>query len=146
MILGHDFLNSLGLALDFKNKDMTWDKSTISMCEFPANISSTELPTMLLLDAVEDLGLNDGTSVPESEPSDSTAEIQYQEKDANLDGYKSKTIRSSLYEQSDLTMILEKCTYLTTTQIVHLQEEPSSPPCEKPSGDPDEATDPDEFT
>ena len=95
---------------------MTWDKSTIAMCKFPANTSSTELATTLLLDAVEDLDLNDSTSVPESEPSSLAAEIQYQEKDADPDGYKSKTIRSSLYEQSDLTEILEKCTYLSTTQ------------------------------
>ena len=77
MILRCDFLNSLGLILDFKNKDMTWDKSTIAMHEFLANTSSTELATMLLLDAVEDLDLNGSTSVPESEPSASAAEIQY---------------------------------------------------------------------
>ena len=40
---------------------MTRDKSTIAMREFPANTSSTELATTLLLDAVEDLDLNDGT-------------------------------------------------------------------------------------
>ena len=77
MILRRDFLNSLGLVLDFKNKDMTWDKSTIAMREFPANTSSTDLATMVLLDAVDDLDLNDGTSIPESEPSDSAGDIQW---------------------------------------------------------------------
>ena len=120
MILGRDFLNSLGLILAFKNKDMTWDKSTIAMHKFLANTSSTELATTFLLDAVEDLDLNDGPSVPESEPSASAAEIQYQEKDAGPDGYKSKWIRSSLYEKSGLTEILEKCTYVSTTQKQYL--------------------------
>ena len=44
-------------------------------------------------------------------PSLSSQEINYQEQDSNLDGYKTKTIQSSLYEPSDLQTIVN--TYLS---------------------------------
>ena len=118
MILGHDLLNDLGIILDFKNKSMEWDQAHIPMRSYPSNHDSATTATEWLLDAVDnDLVGNDETL---NRVSDTTPhqvnETNYQEKDVDPDSYKSKTIRASLYEQSDLQEIVDKCTYLTQSQ------------------------------
>ena len=80
----------------------------------PQNSTTTEW----LLDAVDnDLVGNDETPhrVSDTTPHQ-VNETNYQEKDVDPAGYKSKTICASLYEQSDLQEIVDKCTYLTNSQ------------------------------
>ena len=118
MILGRDLLNDLGIILDFKNKSMEWDPAHIPMRSYPSNHNSATTATEWLLDAVDnDLVGNDETL---NRVSDTTPhqvnETNYQEKDVDPDGYKSKTICASLYERSDLQENVDKCTYLTQSQ------------------------------
>ena len=118
MILGRDLLNDLGIILDFKNKSMEWDQAHIPMRSYPSNHDNATTATKWLLDAVDnDLVGNDETlrRVSDTTPHQ-VNKTNYQEKDVDPAGYKSKTIRASLYEQSDLQEIVDKCTYLTHSQ------------------------------
>ena len=64
------------------------------------------------MDAIDGgLDNNDGTFVLD-QPSD----LHYQANNANTDGYKSKTISTSLYEPANLQDIMDKCTYLLPQQ------------------------------
>ena len=118
MILGRDLLNDLGIILDFKNKSMEWDQAQIPMRSYPGDQDNATTATEWLLDAVDnDLVDNDETLTRVSDTAPHQVnETNYQEKDVDPDGYKSKTIRASLYEQSDLQEIVDKCTYLTQAQ------------------------------
>ena len=118
MILGRDLLNDLGIILDFKNKSMEWDQAHIPMQSYPSNHDSATTATEWWLDAVDnDLVGNDETlhRVFDTTPHQ-VNETNYQEKDIDPAGHKSKTICASLYEQSDLQEIVDKCTYLTQSQ------------------------------
>ena len=112
MILGRDLMNNLGIVLNFDSKSMEWDKSVVAMREHPINMSTNSFATNLLLDAI-DVGLdnNDSTFVLD-QPSD----LHYQANNTNTDGYKSKTISTSLYEPANLQDIVDKCTYLLPQQ------------------------------
>ena len=88
------------------------------MRSYPSNHDSATTATEWLLDAGDnDLVGNDETL---NRVSDTTPhqvnETNYQEKDVDPNGYKSRTIRASLYERSDLQEIVHKCTYLTQSQ------------------------------
>ena len=112
MILGRNLMNDLGIVLNFELKSMEWDKAIVAMREHAINTSITSFTTNLLLDAIDDgLDNNDSTFVLD-QPSD----LHYQANNANPDGYKSKTIATSLYEPADLQDIVKKCHYLLPQQ------------------------------
>ena len=105
-------MNDLGIILNFDLKSMEWDKDIVAMREHPINTSTTSLATNLLLDALDgSLENNDGSFVLD-QPSD----LHYQANNTNPDGYKSKTISTSLYEPIKLQDIVDKCNYLLPQQ------------------------------
>ena len=108
MILGRDLMDDLGIVLNFELKSMEWDKAIVAMREHPINMSTTSFAMNLLLDAIDgSLDNNDSTFVLD-QPSD----LHYQANNANPDGYKTKTIATSLYEPADLRDIVNKCNYV----------------------------------
>ena len=119
MILGRNLMNDLGIVLNFDSKYMEWDKAIVAMREHPINTSMTSFATNLLFEAIDGgLDNNDGTFMP-----DKPSELHYQASNANPDGYKSKTISTSLYEPANLQDIVDKCTYLLPhqrQQLYHL--------------------------
>ena len=79
MILGRNLMNELGIVLNFNNKSMTWDGSTVAMCEYDHNHDPTALATNLLLDVLDSrLAANDSITILDK-PSD----LHYQEKDVD---------------------------------------------------------------
>ena len=112
MILGRNLMNKLGLVSNFNTKSMTWDGSTVAMREYDHNHDPTTLATNLLLDVLDSrLEVNDSITMLDK-PSD----LHYQEKDVVPAGYKTTTIRTSLYEPSNLQDIVNKCIYLLPLQ------------------------------
>ena len=112
MILGRNLMNDLGIMLDFNNKSMAWDGSTVTMRGYDQNQEPTTLATNLLLDVLNsNLEANDSIIMLDK-PSD----MNYQEKDVDPSGYKTKTIRTSLYKPSHLQDIVDKCVYLLPSQ------------------------------
>ena len=112
MILGRNLMNDLGIVLDFSTKSMAWDGSTATMREYDQTQEQTSLATNLLLDIIDNsLEANDIITLL-----DQSSEVQYQEKDVDPSGYKTKTIRTSLYEPSNLQDIVDKCVYLLPSQ------------------------------
>ena len=112
MILGRDLMNDLSIVLNFDLKSMEWDKSIVAMREHPINMSTNSFAMNLLLDAIDGgLDNNDSTFVLD-QPSD----LHYQASKASTDGYKSKTISTSLYEPANLQDIMDKCNYLLPQQ------------------------------
>ena len=60
MILGRNLMNDLGIVLDFNNKSMVWDGSTVTMRGYDQNQEPTTLATNLLLDILDShLEVND---------------------------------------------------------------------------------------
>ena len=97
-------MNDLGIVLDFNNKSMAWDGSTVTMCGYDQNQEPTTLATNLLLDVLDsNLEVNDSIIMLDK-PSD----MNYQEKDVDPSGYKTKMICTSLYEPSNLHDIVDK--------------------------------------
>ena len=112
MILGRDFMNKLGILLNFNSKSMEWDKAIVAMGEHPTSTSTTSLATNLLLEAIDDrLENNDSNLMLEQ-----TSNLYYQAKNTNPDGYKSTTITTSLFEPANLQDIVAKCVYLLPQQ------------------------------
>ena len=112
MILGRNLMNDLGIVLDFNTKSMAWDGSTVTMREYDQTQEQTSLATNLLLDIIDsNLEANDSITLL-----DQPSEVHYQEKDVDPSGYKTKTIRTSLYEPSNLQDIVDKCVYLLPSQ------------------------------
>ena len=112
MILGRNLMNDLGIVLDFNTKSMAWDGSTVTMREYDQTQEQTSLATNLLLDIIDsNLEVNDSITLLD-QPSD----VHYQEKDVDPSGYKTKMIRTSLYEPSNLQDIVDKCVYLLPSQ------------------------------
>ena len=109
-------MNELGIVLDFNNKSMTWDGSTVAMCEYDHNHDPTTLATNLLLDVLDSrLEANDSITMLDK-PSD----LHYQEKVVDPAGYKTSKIHTSLYEPSNLQDIVDKCVYLLPLQCEQL--------------------------
>ena len=118
MILSRDLMNDLGIVLNFESKSMEWDKAIVAMREHPKNASNTSFATNLLLEAIDGgLDTNDSTFVLD-EPSD----LHYQANNANPEGYKSRTISTSLHEPADLQDIVNKCNYLLPHQQQQLYQ------------------------
>ena len=118
MILGRDLMNDLGIVLNFESKSMEWDKAIVAMREHPKKASNTSVATNLLLEAIDGgLDNNDRIFVLD-QPSD----LHYQANNANPEGYKSRTISTSLYEPADLQDIVNKCTYLLPHQRQQLYQ------------------------
>ena len=112
MILGRNLMNDLGIVLDFNNKSIVRDGSMVTMRGYDQNQEPTTLATNLLLDVLDShLEVNDSIIMLDK-PSD----MNYQEKDVDPSGYKTKTIRTSLYKPSNLWDIVEKCVYLLPSQ------------------------------
>ena len=112
MSLGRNLMNDLGIVIDFNNKSMVWDGSTVSMRGYDHNHEPTTLATNLLLDILDShLEANDSILMLDK-PSD----MNYQKKDMDLSGYKTKTIHTSLYKPSNLQDIVDKCVYLLPFQ------------------------------
>ena len=118
MILGRDLMNDLGIVLNFESKSMEWDKAIVAMREHPTNASNTSVATNLLLEAI-DGGLDDNDSTLVL---DQTSDLHYQANNANPEGYKARTIATSLYEPADLQEIVNKCTYLLPPQRQQLHQ------------------------
>ena len=53
MILGQNLMNDLGIILDFNNKSMVWDGSTVTMRGYDQNQEPTTLATNLLLNILD---------------------------------------------------------------------------------------------
>ena len=103
MILGWNLMNDLGIVLDFNNKSMVWDGSTVTMRGYDQNQEPTTLATNLLLNILDShLEANDSFLMLDK-PSD----MNYQEKDVDPSGYKTKTIRTSLCKPSNLQDIVD---------------------------------------
>ena len=118
MILGRHLMNDLGIVLNFEPKSMEWDKAIVAMRVHPKNASNTSFATNLLLEAIDGgLDNNDSTFVLD-EPSN----LHYQANNANPEGYKSRTISTSLYEPADLQDIVNKCNYLLPHQQQQLYQ------------------------
>ena len=118
MILGRDLMNDLGIVLNFESKSMEWDKAIVAMQEHPINVSNTSFATNLLLEAIDGgLDTNDSTFVL-----DQLSNLHYQANNANSEGYKSRTISTSLYEPADLQDIVNKCSYLLPHQQQQLYQ------------------------
>ena len=118
MILGRDLLNDLGIILNFESKSMEWDKAIVAMQEHPINASNTSFAMNLLLDAIDgSLDTNDSTFVL-----DQFSDLHCQANKANPEGYKSRTISTSLYEPADLQDIVNKCNYLLPHQQQQLYQ------------------------
>ena len=84
MILGCDLLNELGMVLNFQTKFIKWDKALVAMHEYDSSESTTTIATNMLFDTIDkDLEANVGIHL--------SKEINYQEKDSDLDGYKQNT-------------------------------------------------------
>ena len=112
MILGRDFMNDLGIVLNFDSKSMELDKAIVAMREHPINTSPTSFAMNLLLDPINGgLENNDSTFML-----DQRSDLHYQSKNAHPDGYKSTTITTSLYEPANLQDIVDKCNYLLPQQ------------------------------
>ena len=118
MILGRDFMTELGIVLDFKRKMMEWDGSTVTMHEYPNDYQPMMFATNLLLNDIDHNHETNGSITMLDKPSD----MQYQEKEVDPAGYKTTTIRTSLYEPANLQDIVNKCFYLTPMQCVQLHE------------------------
>ena len=117
MILGRNLMNELGIVLNFEDKSITWDGSTVAMRAYDQDHDSTTLATNLLLDVIDGrLEANDSITTLDK-PSD----LHYQEKDVDPAGYKTTTIRASLYEPSNLQNIVDKCVYLLPLQREQLR-------------------------
>ena len=117
MILGRNLMNELGIVLNFEDKSITWDGSTVAMRAYDQDHDSTTLATNLLLDVIDGrLEVNDSITTLDK-PSD----LHYQEKDVDPAGYKTTTIRASLYEPSNLQNIVDKCVYLLPLQREQLR-------------------------
>ena len=92
MILGRDFMAELGIVLDFKHKMMEWDRSTITMHEYPKDYHATMFATNLLLNEIDsNLETNDSITMLEQ-----SSDMHYQENEVDPAGYKTTTIRTSL--------------------------------------------------
>ena len=116
MILGQSLMNKLGIVLNFNNKSMTWDGSTVAMREYDHNHDLTTLATNLLLDVLNSrLEANDSITMLDK-PSD----LHYQEKDMDPAGYKTTKINTSLYEPSNQQFIVDKYVYLLPLQCEQL--------------------------
>ena len=112
MILGRNVMNELGIVLNFNTKSMIRDGSTVAMREYDHNHDPTALATNLLLDVLDSrLEANDSITMLDK-PSD----LHCQEKDVDPARYKTTTIRTSLYEPSNLQDIVDKCVYLLPLQ------------------------------
>ena len=112
MILGRNLMNDLGIVLDFNNKSMAWDGSTVAMHGYDQNQEPTTLATNLLLNVLDsNLEANDSIILLDK-PSD----MNYQEKDVDPSRYKTKTIHTSLYKPSNLQDIVDRCVYLLPSQ------------------------------
>ena len=74
--------------------------------------------SLLLLDAIDGgLDTNDSTFVL-----DQFSDLHYQANNVNPEGYKSRTISTSLYEPADLQDIVNKCNYLLPHQQQQLYQ------------------------
>ena len=105
-------MNDLGIMLDFNNKSMTWDGSTVAMHGYDQHQEPTTLATNLLLNVLDsNLEANDSIIMLDK-PSD----VNYQDKDVDPARYKTTTIHTSLYEPSNLQDIVDKCVYLLPSQ------------------------------
>ena len=92
MILGRNLMNELGIVLNFEDKSITWDGSTVAMRAYDQDHDSTTLATNLLLDVIDGrLEANDSITTLDK-PSD----LHYQENDVDPAGYKTTMIRASL--------------------------------------------------
>ena len=92
MILGRNLMNELGIVLNFDDKSITWDGSTVDMRAYDQDHDSTTLATNLLLDVIDNrLEANDSITTLDK-PSD----LHYQEKEVDPARYKTTTIRASL--------------------------------------------------
>ena len=112
MILVWNLMNDLGIILDFNNKSMVWDGSTVTMCGYGQNQKPTILSTNLLLDVLDSNVEANDSIIMLDKPSD----MNYHEKDVDPSRYKTKLICTSLYEQSNLQDIVDKCAYLLPYQ------------------------------
>ena len=116
MILGRSLMNELGIVLNFNNKSMTWDGSTVAMHAYDHNSDPTMLATNLLLDVINSrLEANDSITML-----DKPSILHYQEKDVDPAGYKTTKICTLLYEPSNLQDIVDKCVYLLPLQCEQL--------------------------
>ena len=95
----------LGFVLDFKRKMMEWDRSTITMREYHKDYQPTTFAINLLLNEIDcNLETNDSITMIEQ-----SSDLQYQQKEVDLVGHKTTTIRTSLYEPANLHDIVGKC-------------------------------------
>ena len=130
MIIGRDLLNELGIVLNFNDKTITWEKAQITMRTYPSNNTTKTIAKTWFLDAAEEttMQMNDDGIYPPSDKSTKNNDIFFQENNATAEGYKSKQIHESLYDQVNINEVVNKCTYLCKQQQQQLQQLLSSHP------------------
>ena len=127
MIIGRDVLNTLGISMDFAKKEITWDKTVVSMCSFP-HTDEDDLPItqQLLHDFLDEGYEDDDIDKSEREMSDDEPQhdedIQVAEEQEGNKGYKSKVIKESKYEAAELEEVCWKYMHLSLTQQNELLE------------------------
>ena len=103
MITGRDVLNTLGIAMDFTKKEITWDKAVVPMHCFP-QIDEDNLPVaqQLLNDFLDKHYGDDNTEAFTAEVLDNESLLKEEvhivegEQEEN-EGYKSKVFKESNY-------------------------------------------------
>ena len=127
MIIGRDLLQQLGFQLDFSSNTIQWDDTSLPMRPLPPEPPSTEpnLANQLYLEAIDDTlqdscpcGICD-TYQQDGEISEPTPD------DEHYDGlgYKSKTILSSKYTQTNTDHLVEtECKHLSNDQQNDLKQ------------------------
>ena len=111
MIIGRDVLRQLGMKIDFESNLMIWDERSVAMQTFPSDVQQFRHEHMSFLDGGEDdlLELHHEhvlrTRMPESEVFD-----------YHNEGYKSKTIGQSTYQQTSIDNVVASCAHLAPSQ------------------------------
>ena len=122
VIIGRDVLNTLGIAMDFANKEIMWDKAVVLMHSY-TQIDEDNLPVaQQLLDEILDEDYDDdNTAVIIAEVLDNEFSLKEEmyimegEQEENK-GYNTKVIKESKYEATKLEDICRRCTQLSLTQ------------------------------
>ena len=137
MIIGRDVLRTLGLNLDFQDNIMTWDGQSVSMKPYPQmklNDPEDELsPAYILLydiieedleDSYDNYVSDDRRVADDDEFQKLHHEIALEKEEGNpsTQGYKSKTIAASTYDDVDMAEVARRQTHLSQQQRNELQE------------------------
>lgn len=120
IILGRDILRDIKLIIDFKEGCMRWEDKQVNMQPFPG-ISQKELPMaqQMFQDMIEselEAHKHDLLYTSHNEENHISEEDNEDMKQAIQAGYKSRTIRPSLYEGATIEDVISGCKHLSTQE------------------------------